>query len=63
MGQTPTDPRAMPLDKFLAETMERLGTDADEICVPNVMFLRNAAKGDEKALFKTFNDSLSAAAH
>jgi len=63
MGQTPTDPRAMPLDKFLAETMERLGTDADEICVPNVMFLRNAAKGDEKAIFKTFNDSLSGAAH
>jgi uncharacterized oxidoreductase len=63
MGQTPTDPRAMPLDKFLAETMERLGTDAEEICVPNVMFLRSAAKGDEKAIFKTFNDSLSGAAH
>ncbi len=62
MGETPTDPRAMPLDKFIAEAVEILGTDADEVCVQNVMFLRNAAKGDEKALFKNFNDSLSAAA-
>jgi uncharacterized oxidoreductase len=61
MGEKPTDPRAMPLDKYIAETMEILGTDAEEICVQNVLFLRNAAKGDEKALFKTFNDSLSAA--
>jgi uncharacterized oxidoreductase len=62
MGETPTDPRAMPLDKFIAETMRLLATDADEICVENVLFLRNAAKGDEAALFKGFNDSLSAAA-
>ena len=61
MGQKPTDPRAMPLDKFIAETMDILGTDAEEICVQNVLFLRNAAKGDEAGLFKTFNDSLSAA--
>jgi uncharacterized oxidoreductase len=61
MGEKPSDPRAMPLDKYIAETMEILGTDAEEICVQNVLFLRNAAKGDEKALFKTFNDSLSAA--
>jgi uncharacterized oxidoreductase len=62
MGETPTDPRAMPLDKFIAETMDLLATDAEEICVQNVMFLRNAAKGDENALFKNFNDSLSAVA-
>ena len=62
MGETPTDPRAMPLDKFIAEAVQILGTDVDEVCVQNVMFLRNAAKGDEKALFKNFNDSLSAAA-
>ena len=41
--------------------MQILATDAEEICVNNVLFLRNAAKGDEKALFKGFNDSLSAA--
>jgi uncharacterized oxidoreductase len=61
MGEKPTDPRAMPLDKFIAETIDILGTDAEEICVQNVLFLRNAAKGDEAALFKNFNDSLSAA--
>jgi hypothetical protein len=27
--------------------------------VQNVMFLRNAAKGDEAAIFKTFNDRMS----
>jgi uncharacterized oxidoreductase len=61
MGETPTDPRAMPLDAFIAETMQILATDAEEICVNNVLFLRNAAKGDEKAHFKGFNNSLSAA--
>ena len=60
MGEVPTDPRAMPLDKFIAETMQILATDAEEICVKNVLPLRNAAKGDEAAFFKTFNDSLSA---
>jgi uncharacterized oxidoreductase len=60
MGETPTDPRAMPLDAFIAETMQLLATDADEICVKNVLFLRNAAaNGKEKETFKTFNDSLS----
>jgi len=50
----------MPLDKFIAETMQILATDAEEICVKNVLPLRNAAKGNEAAFFKTFNDSLSA---
>ena len=60
MGETPTDPRAMPLDAFTAETMQILATDADEICVKNVAFLRNAAaSGKETEIFKTFNDSLS----
>jgi uncharacterized oxidoreductase len=60
MGETPTDPRAMPLDAFIAETMQILATDADEICVKNVAFLRNAvASGKETEIFKTFNDSLS----
>jgi uncharacterized oxidoreductase len=60
MGETPTDPRAMPLDAFIAETMQILSTDADEICVERVGFLRNAAGGGkENEVFKTFNDSLS----
>ena len=62
MGETPSDPRAMPLDAFIAETMSLLaGPHSDEICVQNVLPLRNAAKGDEAAFFKTFNDSLAAA--
>jgi uncharacterized oxidoreductase len=60
MGPTPSDPRAMPLDKFIAETMSLLGTDAEEISVENVKFLRNsAAGGNEAAFFKSFNDAMS----
>jgi uncharacterized oxidoreductase len=60
MGEVPDDPRAMPLDAFIAETMQILATDAEEICVKNVLFLRNAAAGGkEREVFKTFNDSLS----
>jgi len=59
MGEKPTDPRAMPLDAYIAETMQVLATDAEEILVKNVLPLRNAAKGDEAGFFKTFNDSLS----
>ena len=60
MGETPTDPRAMPLDAFIAETMQLLATDSDEICVERVMFLRGAAaSGNEAGVFKTFNDALS----
>ena len=63
MGPVPDDSRAMPLDAFVAETMQILATDAEEICVQNVMFLRNAAKGDEAATFKTFNDRMAQSAH
>jgi len=42
-----SDPRAMPLEKFIAEAMEILKTkpEAPEICVENVLPLRFAAKG------------------
>jgi uncharacterized oxidoreductase len=64
MGPTPSDPRAMPLDKFIAETMSLLGTNTDEICVQNVLPLRNAAVGgNEAAFFKNFNDAMSKLAH
>jgi uncharacterized oxidoreductase len=60
MGATPNDPRAMPLDKFIAETMDLLADDADEVLVQNVLPLRNApASGREAEFFKTFNDALS----
>ena len=61
MGEVPQDPRAMPLDAFIAETMQILATDAQEICVKNVLPLRNvAASGNEAAFFKNFNDAMSA---
>jgi len=60
MGPVPDDPRAMPLNDFIAETMQLLATDADEICVERVNFLRKAAaSGKENEVFKTFNDALS----
>jgi len=60
MGPAPTDPRAMPLDAFISQTMQLLATDANEICVERVLPLRRAAtSGNEAAFFKTFNDALS----
>jgi uncharacterized oxidoreductase len=59
MGETPTDPRAMPLDDFISETVQLMDTDADEITVQRVLPLRNAPKGDEAAFFKQFNDALA----
>ena len=63
MGETPTDPRAMPLDAFIAETMQILSTDTEEVCVQNVLPLRHAAKRDELAFFKMFNDAMVAPGH
>jgi uncharacterized oxidoreductase len=58
MGETPTDPRAMPLDEFIAETVELIDDDTvDEIAVQRVLPLRNAAKTDELAFFRQFNAS------
>ena len=59
MGATPTDPRAMPLDDFIRETVALIDTDADEITVERVLPLRNAAKDDEHAFFKRFNDAMT----
>jgi uncharacterized oxidoreductase len=53
-----SDPRAMPLDKFIAETMEILKSQpgAAEICVENVRPLRFAAEsGHYDAVFQGLN--------
>jgi uncharacterized oxidoreductase len=64
MGAVPDDPRAMPLDQFIAETMDLLATEADEICVQNVLRLRNAAaSGHEAEIFKGLNDSMAQLVH
>jgi uncharacterized oxidoreductase len=57
MGEKPSDPRAMPLEEFIAEVVQLIDTDADEITVSRVLPLRNAAKGDETAFFNTLNAS------
>ena len=64
MGQVPDDPRAMLLDAFIAETMQILATDAQEICVENVLRLRNAAaSGKDAEIFKMLNDSMAQSRH
>jgi uncharacterized oxidoreductase len=58
-----SDPRAMPLDKFIAEVMEILRTQpaATEICVENVKPLRFAAEsGRYDAVFQRLNDAMVA---
>jgi len=64
MGATPDDSRAMPLDAFIAETMELLATSAEEVCVQNVMMLRGApASGKDAEIFKGFNDAMAQRPH
>jgi uncharacterized oxidoreductase len=58
-----SDPGAMPLKDFIAETMNILKTSPDgaEICVERVKPLRFAeAGGSYAAFFKNFNDAMSA---
>lgn len=66
MGSSAGDPRAMPLDKFIAEVMEILKTqpEAKEICVENVKRLRFAAEsGQYDAVFKGLNDAMATVRH
>ena len=60
------DPNAMPLDEFIAETMNILKSspEATEICVERVKPLRFAeCNGNYDGFFARFNDSVAAAAH
>jgi uncharacterized oxidoreductase len=61
-----SDPRAMPVDKFIAEAMEILKTQptASEICVENVKPLRFAAEsGRYDAVFEGLNASVGGGVH
>jgi uncharacterized oxidoreductase len=61
-----SDPRAMPLKDYIAETMKILKEqpDATEICVERVYPLRYAEKnGDFDKAFQGFNNALAAAPH
>ncbi len=63
-----SDPRAMPLDEFIAEVMNILKTQPDEteICVQKVYPLYQAANGGREKYeqtFQGFNDAMAAANH
>jgi uncharacterized oxidoreductase len=61
-----SDPRAMPLGKFIAEVMEILNTKpaAAEICVENVRRLRFAVEsGHYDAVFEGLNEAMGGARH
>jgi uncharacterized oxidoreductase len=49
-------PRAMPLDAFIEETMEKFATGADEILVDRVRRLRDNPGPNEWAFVEKFND-------
>jgi uncharacterized oxidoreductase len=53
------EPRAMPLDAFIDETMAKFATGADEILVDRVRRLRDNPGPDEWAFVEKFNDALA----
>ncbi len=55
------EPRAMPLKTFIAETMEALATDANEILVEFARPLRNNVGPQDEQSVAEFNDAFFAA--
>jgi uncharacterized oxidoreductase len=53
------EPRAMPLAEFIEETMQVLGTDAEEILVERAKPLRNNAGPGEAEFVIQFNDLMA----
>ncbi|WP_279483769.1 SDR family oxidoreductase [Aureimonas sp. SK2] len=54
------DPRAMPLDAFIEETMRGLATEAEEVVVESVRAIRDNPGSGEHALVNGFNAALIA---
>lgn len=54
------DPRAMPLDAFIAETLDKLAGDDEEIVVDMIAALRDNPGADEHALVNAFNEDMAA---
>ncbi len=53
------EPRAMPLDAFLKETMEKFAHAKDEVLVDRVRMLRDNPGPDEWTFVEKFNDMLA----
>jgi uncharacterized oxidoreductase len=53
------EPRAMPLNDFIDETMRAFATEADEVLVEKVKMLRDNPGPNEWAFVEKFNDMLS----
>jgi uncharacterized oxidoreductase len=58
MGEN-DDPRQMPLDEYIAETMKILATDADEVVVARAEMFRKNPGPNEHALVNGFNDQMA----
>jgi len=57
--QQASDPRAMPLKEFIAETIEVLGTDANDVFTQRVLPLRNGAGPDDYEATVKLNNFLA----
>lgn len=53
------DPRAMPVDEYLAETIAVLGTDAPKAYVERTCSRRNAMRPEEIEATRRFNDMMA----
>ena len=56
------DPRQMPLDEFINETIKLLATDTDEVVVERAQFFRKNPGPNEHQLVNGFNDQMAHAA-
>ena len=56
-----SDPMAMPLDEFIAESVKLLGGDTEEILVQRVMLQRNNPGPGEAPFVQKMNDMITAA--